>query len=668
MKKHIKIVIAILMTLIMSIGLVACGDNSGGGSNIPPDDSTSKVIDIYIVYNNQKVTSGLISLDLTVETISLSADVKTTDNSKPAVTFSSTETDVAEISNSGVVTLKSKGETIISASAESKKHEVVLVVGNDLAPASKQFTITVTGGTSSLTKAESGKPITLTASISEFEKQHKEFVEWQYLNADTNEPLENLWINGNIFRMPEVNVLINAIYKNKLYTLNVVDGSIKSARTDGEDVNPVASVDGSTKSYNLAYGSNITVESDEEENGEMFVGWDYAARKNRVGAPGQTEYSFEMPDETLTVFGVFSQTSALNFSGVSFTNTKEKITNGKAETAVSADADLEGMNGYHLVFPGNRPAEAIGYTNENFTGVDKFSTLRFGSQTVKTIFKNNSEISMTFEFYAVSYSTVATTGVVTIPANSVKEVMFTAPAGLHNPSFALALREDLKGTSESVSLDIVYETANTYPDGDPQFHVVDAEYVTLQSRVPTASDYPANTGIRGDCYANGPKVCTNPTAPLDGSFGGRKNVNNNNGITNLVTRETYIKYSDGASPFITAKISNLPAYDADNSKITIYFRVMNTNGNMGTFDFGLGTKENPHSDDGRVSYSVKLEAHDTLLFGITIDRASASDGLYFTIVKNANEATGGGNYDYNLIIQMMYNNKIGVQNEDIFTK
>lgn len=108
--------------------------------------------------------------------------------------------------------------------------------------------------------------------------------------------------------MPGENILVRAVLEDKLYTLNLIGGTVSSA-TDGTDPVPYEGEnDGDTVVYRLPYDTQVTVTADEEEDGEMFVGWDYEMRKNRVGDPGQTEYKFSMPDRTLSVFGVFSET------------------------------------------------------------------------------------------------------------------------------------------------------------------------------------------------------------------------------------------------------------------------------------------------------------------------------------------------------------------------
>lgn len=668
MRKKMGTVFALLMALTLMIGFVACG--APDKDPVTPPEPEDKVVSVFIVYDGSRVTNGVVSVDITEGSVSLSAEVKVSGDADDKVTFASSNPDVAEISATGGVTLKTDGETVITAAAGDKKHEIVLVVTDKYSPVGDDYSVVVYGGTASAESAKEGEQIFLTADTATFATEHQSFVKWEYLYADSSEPIEDLWLNGNAFRMPAADIVVRAVLEDMLYTLNVVDGTIKTATKDGEPVEAKGVTEGDTTVYRLPYETNVTVQANEEKDGEMFVGWDYEVKKNRKGDPGQTEYSFTMPDETLTVFGIFSKANKLVFSDGSFSSDSRRINDGLVSGESAADSDLEGMSGFRFGFGANRSANSEGYGSENLTGVDVFSTLRFGSQTVKVRFKNHSaDQTLKMEFYAVSYSTVATTGVVTIAPGAVEEKMFVAPAGFHNPSFALVLRESLTGSSgDVVYLDVVYETADTYEGGDPQFNVIDAEYAKLESRKPSVADYPAGTGIRPDCYLSGPTANLPPEAPTGVDFGGRKNVNNDYGITNLITRDSYIDWTKG-TPYLTAKYSNLPKYDPEDPTVSVYFRVINTNNNVGTFDFGIGTAENPMNDAGRISVELELQPNEVKLFGLTLERGETDD-VYFTIIKRINDQTGSATnsnsrYDHNLIIQMMYNNKLGVQDENI---
>lgn len=672
MKKAIGILMTVLLLISATAVLFACG--APAEESDPPGarpEVRAEVTEVVITYDGKPVTGGVLSLDLSLKNITLSADVKTKGDAEYELSFTGDEPTVAEVTADGLVTLKGVGEVVICAAAGDKKHEIVLVIGDDFAPQPQTYTVTVEGGTANMSSAKVGEQVSLTPAVSEYASEHKSFVKWEYLNAETREPIEDMWINGNVFRMPGENILVRAVLEDKLYTLNLIGGTVSSA-TDGTDPVPYEGENnGDTVVYRLPYDTQVTVTADEEEDGEMFVGWDYEMRKNRVGDPGQTEYQFSMPDRTLSVFGVFSETRHIVFGGNNVTDDRQKITDGRINNEGEPDPALEGMDGYRYNFAANKAADEEGYAAENLTSTQDFSTLSRGSQSVKVRIANRSDQTLKLEMYAVSYSSVATSGVIEVAPEATTEKIFIAAAGFHNPSFSLVLRESLTGSSsEKVTFDIVYEAADTYPDGDPQFRVAEAQYARIVSRTPAAADYPAGSGIRGDCYIGGSFDGGLDTSmgPTGVQFGGRRNTNNEYGITNIVTRDAYIKWDRG-TPFLSAEFDNLPAYDPASPNVTVYFRVINTNNNKGTFDFGLGLLEDPDGDDSRVHREVVLEAGQTLLFGIEFTRTSDAD-LYFTIEKPINDSTGSatnssGRYDHNIIIQMMYNNQIGVTDDNI---
>lgn len=673
MKKALAVLLTAMLALTMS--LFGCSENKtdqGGSDNpvVEKPEEKGEILSVTIVYDGKPVTGGVVSLDITEGEITLSADVKTKGEVDASVQWASQTPSVAEISDSGLVTLKGVGETIISATAGGKEHNIVLSVGNNFTTVT-QYSVTVVGGTSDVTSQAEGEQVTLIPAVEDYEKEHMSFVRWEYLNADTQEPIENLWLNGNVLRMPGVNLLVRAVLEDKLYTLNVVDGTIKSAVNDGQAVEDLHFTSNENiNTYQLPFETQVTVQADEEEEGKMFVGWDAGMLNNRRGEPGQKEYSFTMPDETYSMFADFSETRPLTFGGCSFSAQKvDRVTSGVVDGA--ADADLRNLNGFRYTVTANKAADPEGYGGaaENLNTVNEFSTLRYGSQTVRVVFKNHSDkYSLKLEVLASMYSTIATSGVVTVGPGEVVEKKFVAAAGFHNPTFGIMLRENIGGSSsESVTFDVVYETADTFPSGDPQFKVPEAQYVQLEQRS-TGADYPANSGIRGDCWLSGSTETGLDTSlnPTGVKLGGRKNTNNETGITNITTRNQYIDWKNG-TPFITAKISNLPEYDPANPELTIYFRVVNTNYNKGTFDFGVGYSENPTGDATRVSTSdFVIEANESVVFGITITRTSDAP-IYITIRMPRDD--GGGTterYDYNLVVQMLFNNKLSVTDENIY--
>jgi hypothetical protein len=466
--------------------------------------------------------------------------------------------------------------------------------------------------------------------------------------------------------MPAHNLVVTAVYETRTFTLSAVAATIKGFSGNSADIKIGATVDGVT-TYYVPAGTTVTFSNREAADDEVFVGWDSVNRGNRKAGALDDEFTIVMPENDTTVFAVYSSKKSLTYSGFGMAGAtgleKTAITNGILKDAAETDEDLQGMSGYRFTFNANSAGNKSEW-KENVSGVNRFTTLGDGSQTIKIIYKNHSNYDVVVEFYASQYKTIATTGAVTVPANSVAEAVLVADYGFHNPAFGFALRNAVGGQSgETVDVDMVWTLANTYPYGDSSFDVIDAQYVELYSE-PSAADYPANSGIRNNVYRTGPIAGEFGGASVTaGSIGGRKNVNNERGMTCVNTRDQYTDLK-GGTRYIYAKIANLPEYDPEDPTVTVYFRFINTNEYSYTLSFGLGKSTDVNNDASRVSYELEVEPNSTKIFGITIDRESADEDIYFSIQLLSESS----NNEYNFCVQMMYNNRIGAKPEDIAVK
>lgn len=628
-----KFLLGLLLCAILAFPLVGCGDSNV--IQVEPPSKTGEVSSVTIGYEDADITGGMLAVDLSVGTLTLRANVRKTDESVNAVVkFNSSVKDVATVTENGTVTLVGVGETVITAEAGNKKHEIVLVVGDNYS-VPQQYTVTVVGGRSNISTAAPSEYVTLTAN----EDPSRRFVRWEYSMG--GEPIADLWINGNIFAMPAGNITVTAIFEVMLYQLNVVNGTVKNLESD-------ENADGAAV-YHLEYGTEITTVADPEPSGKMFVGWDYKIKNNRVGEIGETEYGpFEMPAETLTVWAVYSDASSLNMKNKPYAYNSEsrgykKITDG-TPSGETADPDLQGMSGYRFAIPANTSKSTSMDENISYSNL---STLNTGSQTVKAVFKNHhSSLPITVEYYASQYGAIVTTGEITVPAGSVAETSVIANLGFNFPSMGFAVRENIGGdANDTVLLDMVVRKAATYPDGDKQFEVSGAaQWVNLNA---IKLDERGNEG-----YISYPGGTQSTSAP----FGGRKWVNNDWGMTNIQTRNAMLT----PVSWVCNQIKNLPSYDAASPTTKIYFRVINATAYDCNFKFNLGNTTNAvgtAAGDSLASYTLSLTGYEMKLFALEFARTEG-DTVYFGIIKEKHDE-----YDNNLVIQMSYNNVIGVKED-----
>lgn len=642
-KKVIALVLCVIMALCAVGTLSACGDNGEKQPVVEPPAPVYEVHSVTLQYNDANVTGGTLSADVSAGTIQLGAKVEKDEQADGTVTYESSNASVATINSSGLVTLVAKGETVISATAGDKSHKIVLVVGDDYSQSSP-YTITVNGGTSSVTSARPGDYVTLSATVPE----HKDFTEWSY-------SVEGVWTNGNVFRMPESDITITANFDDMLYTLNVVGAKVSQA---GETADPAGEDGGNTEggelpeyditTYKFTYETAISLEAIEEPEGKMFVGWDYNTQNNRVGGPESMEYGpFDMPDSTLTVWAVYSplQTKVLTgANGVPWSG--QAINNGMGDPA------LEGLSGFRFSIPGNGAAvEAGDYSNENICGSD-FNTTQNGTQTMKAILRNTHEsLSVTVELYLTYYDNLVTSGNITIGPGQTVTHYFTAGIGIYNPWWGIVLREDVGGSSsDTVTLDLVMGGAPMYPSGDKLLSVSgNAEYVNLER--------------------NGTSV-----NPVDYGVGWPRDkvLNNDVGLLSLAVYDGNFGTDPGRIPgYLTAKITNMPAYDPENPTTTIYVRfIYNTNNEdpFGTYDFAVTNNEFPINLDGEIAaidqHHVEVtQTGQTEVFKLDIPRSEDDGGVfYFNIIKMQMD-NGDNLKGHNFSVQMTYNNVMGYTEE-----
>ena len=642
MKK--KVFLALLtLSFIPITTLSSCnfGNNEPIVDPVEPPVVEAKVYSISFKFNNKKIV-GTLSTALSSGSLQLNVDVNKDADYVGDFVLDSSDKSVATISSTGLVTLLKKGETIISGKIGDKQDQFALIVSGDQDHIPTTYTITVVGGTSSVITATEGSYVNLSAIIPD----HKKFKNWEFDGEDS------IWVNGNSFKMPNRNIVITAVFEDMLYTLNIVGAKVSQA---GEQVDPSGEMAGNTHdgeeaeynitSYQFAYDTPISIEAIQAPAKKLFVGFDYGVINNRVGEMGIPEYGpFTMPDDTLTIWGVFSDynTKLVNDSvtGVSYFDDANrgarKILDGKIGSASQADPVLEGLSGMRLAIPGSYSSDSD--YPENITGTSLDTTN--GSATIKMIFRNNHEtLPVTIETYATYYGNITTTGKIKIPANTTVTKFFTAGLGINCPWFGFALREAVgASSSDTILLDYVAGWAQTYPEGDKLLQVSGkAEYVSL-------NDYEAG----GSWQAWRPHI-----------------VSNSVGLSSVCVYGG--NFGNTVNGYLTAKISNLPAFDPENPVTKIYGRIVNnvnrTSDQKTTVKLGVSKEQNPITTGSLLDSQeiVLTKIAEVQLFSLSIPRTADDGGVfYFNIIKNIID-NNDNLWAHNFSIQLVYNNVIGFE-------
>ena len=632
-----KITVFVVLMLAFVLMLVSCG--TGTESTVTPPEAEYKVYAVNIKYDG-KTVDGILNVDLSMNEIQISTDVRKDSDADGTVTYSSMNENVATVDQNGKIALHSKGETVITAEAGGMSHSIIVSVGNDFVN-EKTYTITVIGGTASVTAAVPGEYVTLTAVIPE----HMDFTRWNY-------SIRGVLTNGNIFQMPEEDIVITAEYTDKLYTLNVI-GAATLITEDGETLE--GEIVGNTKdgsraeynivSYSVKYGTNLKVNALPDPSGMVFVGWDAGAVNNRVGEMGVKEYSFTMPGESYTLWANYSilRTQVLTKNPNNYWNEgrgSKVITNGTPNGEAN-DPDLEGLSGYRLTFT----AGEKGRTDfpENINNSCNIDTVAEGTNALKVIFKNHGDYDVILEIYATYNGNIATSGHITVPAHSTVTKFFKAGLGINLPWMGIALRETIGGTSAdgTFNVDVVLGAAPMYPDGDPLIKPSGkAELVKID-------------------------ITTNKTYVTDVKF----KYNEKYGYLTFATYGALLNKGGltATNPAASVvKITNMPEYDPNNPYTTVYVRVINnaTSGDfLSIFDVCVGTDQDPRFGSNTYCQTVEhKKIGDVVVVAITVPRTANDGPFYFSIVKRTLEGTDTY-YPHNFSLVLAYNNVFGYEEE-----
>ena len=116
-QRLIALILCVIMALCTVGFLSACGDDGEKQPVVEPPAPVYEVHSVTLQYNDANVTGGTLSADVSAGTIQLGAKVEKDEQADGTVTYESSDTDVATINSSGLVTLVAKGETVISATA-----------------------------------------------------------------------------------------------------------------------------------------------------------------------------------------------------------------------------------------------------------------------------------------------------------------------------------------------------------------------------------------------------------------------------------------------------------------------------------------------------------------------------------------------------------------------
>ncbi len=132
LKTFFAFVLCVTALVCSCVALASCS------TPVEPPVAVAKVQSVTLQYNQTNV-NGVLETDLSLGTMQLNAVVLKDEGATVTLFYDSSDKTVAEISQNGLVTLKSVGETVISVTAGDKKHEIVLIIQGETTVGGETF-------------------------------------------------------------------------------------------------------------------------------------------------------------------------------------------------------------------------------------------------------------------------------------------------------------------------------------------------------------------------------------------------------------------------------------------------------------------------------------------------------------------------------------------------
>lgn len=214
--------VGLLMVAVMTLSCIFMSLPDSFGAVAEQPDSYIK--NIELTYNYKFIEGSYVELPIDELNNKITVMVDTFNKDTQGIKFISSDENVAKIDEStGVLTPVAKGEAIITVSVVAdpsvKAQTVVRVVAEEEENA--EYSVTVVGCSASVEKTNEGELVTITPATLE----GKEFVKWEF-NVD------NVTVYDNHFIMPNANVTVTAIFKNKTYTVKLADAKFADGSTE----------------------------------------------------------------------------------------------------------------------------------------------------------------------------------------------------------------------------------------------------------------------------------------------------------------------------------------------------------------------------------------------------------------------------------------------------
>ncbi|GBU29615.1 hypothetical protein R84B8_03188 [Treponema sp. R8-4-B8] len=278
MKKFQKLAIVIVFLLCICGFIENCNNNS----------ETDSVTSIRLKYNNNEITDDSFTVNLEDGTITFTADVQVTGKASKNFTLTSSDLDIATVSDK-TVTLLAEGQTTITATAEddsTKTHAITLIVTAQDSVKSIKLKYKDNEIDDSLTVNLSDGPLTFTADVQITGGASKDFT-----LKSSNTRIATVAADKRVFLVAKGQTTITATA--------VGDSTKTHAITLNVSVEYKISITGGTADMTTALLDQTVTLTQEIPPGKIFIGWTITPASVQM----LSDNSFKMPSANVTVTG-----------------------------------------------------------------------------------------------------------------------------------------------------------------------------------------------------------------------------------------------------------------------------------------------------------------------------------------------------------------------------
>lgn len=407
--------VALLSTIGLSIGFMAIPDK------VTKDTQQIQgyISSISLSLNNKSIDDGEVEIDLSSLDNYLQVSIDSYGMDSGGYSLTSSNEDVLTIGDDNKLNPQRVGESIVTATVNAntsiKTSVLVKVKDSSVKPEKQTHSITVIDGEASVYEAQEGDIITLTP----VKMVDGSFIKWNF-------DVDDIWTNGNTFRMPDSDIVVTAFYKYKEFTLTLANATF-------EDGSSSRIVEYKNHLDDLVAGTPTEVYQSTTQ-----IGW--------IDEEGDLyDLDFVMPNKDLTISPFF------DVDGPKHTLSTD-TRNYAGGTVIASKTKFGDITSTSYVIPAGVTGDYFDIMNAS-SSTDGFYINKDENRNLIYMFKNEGDYDISFKYYVE-----CGTADIVVPKHSyVMQRVQAVGTKSVRPYHHLTLNADLEGETTLVISEFEYD-------------------------------------------------------------------------------------------------------------------------------------------------------------------------------------------------------------------